>query len=214
MHRVLIIEDDRDINVTLQEAMRLAGYDAAGVESGQAALAEVERRCPDLVLLDQMLPDVDGVEICRRLRAAPGTASVPIIFLTARSGEQARVNGLTAGADDYVIKPFSMQELVLRVRALLRRAGTTPALRLGPEWLQCREQFRVWDSYAKIHLDRGEWRECQELCRSILGRCEQSLSPVERCLLYSRLARCAQGLGDRQAERSWQDLAHAEARIA
>jgi DNA-binding response OmpR family regulator len=214
MYRVLIVEDDADINATLQEAMRLAGYDVAGALSGEEALAEVERRCPDLVLLDQMLPDIDGIEICRRLRVGPRTKRVPIIFLTARTDEQARVRGLAAGADDYVVKPFSMQELVLRVRGLLRRSSSLPDIRLAPAWLHCREQFRVWDSYAKIHLERGEWQECLELCRSILHRCEHALSPAERCLLYSRLARCAEKLGDSQAERAWQELAHEQARFA
>jgi DNA-binding response OmpR family regulator len=214
MYRVLIVEDDADINATLQESMRLAGYDAVGVLSGEEAFAEVERRCPDLILLDQMLPDIDGVEICRRLRVGPRTKRVPIIFLTARTEENARVRGLSAGADDYVVKPFSMQELILRVRALLRRSSSLPDIRLAPAWLHCREQFRVWDSYAKIHLERGEWQECQELCRSILHRCEHALSPAERCLLYTRLARCAQKLGDQKAERAWQELAHEQSRFA
>jgi DNA-binding response OmpR family regulator len=214
MYRVLIVEDDADINATLQEAMRLAGYDAVGVLNGEDAFAEVERRGPDLVLLDQMLPDIDGVEICRRLRVSPRTKRVPIIFLTARTDEQARVRGLSAGADDYVVKPFSMQELVLRVRGLLRRSSSLPDIRLAPAWLHCREQFRVWDSYAKIHLERGEWQECLELCRSILHRCEHALSPAERCLLYSRLARCAQKLGDTKGERAWQELAHEQSRFA
>ncbi len=214
MHRVLIVEDDADINATLQEAMRLAGYDAAGALTGEAALTEVQRRCPDLVLLDQMLPDIDGVEICRRLRAAPRTKRVPVIFLTARTDERARVRGLTAGADDYVVKPFSMQELLLRVRGLLRRSSSLPDIRLAPAWLHCREEFRVWDSYAKIHLERSEWQECLELCRSILHRCEHALSPAERGLLYSRLASCAQNLGDQKAERAWQELAHEQSRFA
>lgn len=214
MYRVLIVEDDADINATLQEAMRFAGYTPVGVLTGEEAFAEIQRQCPDLVLLDQMLPDIDGVEICRRLRAAPRTSRVPIIFLTARSDEQARVRGLSVGADDYVVKPFSMQELLLRVRGLLRRSSSLPEIRLAPAWLHCREQFRVWDSYAKIHLDRGEWQECLELCRSILHRCERALSPAERCLLYSRLARCAQKLGDEKAERAWQELAHEQSRFA
>jgi DNA-binding response OmpR family regulator len=214
MYRVLIVEDDADINATLQEAFRLAGYDVVGTLTGEAALEEVQRRCPDLVLLDQMLPDIDGVEICRRLRAAPRTKRVPIVFLTARAGEESRVKGLASGADDYVVKPFSMQELILRVRGLLRRSSSLPEIRLAPAWLHCREQFRVWDSYAKIHLERGEWQECLELCRSILHRCEEALSPAERCLLFSRLARCSQKLGDQQAERAWQELAHEQSRFA
>jgi two-component system phosphate regulon response regulator PhoB len=214
MYRVLVVEDDADINATLQESLRLSGYDVVGALTGMAGLAEIERRIPDLVLLDQMLPDLDGLEICRRLRANQRTERLPIIFVTARAGEEARVQGLTHGADDYVVKPFSMRELLLRIGALLRRASALPQIRLAPAWLHCREQFRVWDTYAQIHLDRGEWRECQELCNSILARCEAALSPAERCLLYSRLARCAQNLGDPQAERAWQEMAHAQARYA
>jgi len=214
MRRVLIVEDDADINATLQEALRLAGYDTVGALTGEAALTEVERRCPDLVLLDQMLPDLDGVALCRRLRASPRTRSVPIIFLTARAGEEARVRGLEAGADDYVVKPFSLRELVLRIRGLLRRSSALPEVELAPAWLQRREQFRVWDSYAKIHLERGEWQECLELCRTILRRCEEALSPTERGLLYARLARCAQKLGDTAGADAWRELAHEEARSA
>jgi len=122
MARVLVVDDDADINAALRESLELAGYDVAGALNGMDALAEVSRQCPDLVLLDQMLPDLDGAEVCRRLRSAPESKRVPIMFLTARAGEEARVRGLALGADDYVTKPFSMQELLLRIRAVLRRA--------------------------------------------------------------------------------------------
>jgi DNA-binding response OmpR family regulator len=170
------------------------------------ALAEVSRHCPDLVLLDQMLPDLDGSEVCRRVRAAPASKRVPIIFLTARSGEEARVRGLALGADDYITKPFSMQELLLRIRAVLRRA-TPVEVRLPPEWVRLREQFRVWNSYAEIHLERGEWRDCLELSRSILVSCKDALSVAERAHIYERLARCAQALGDEKGKRDWQEMA-------
>jgi DNA-binding response OmpR family regulator len=207
MYRVLVVEDNADINAALQEALRLAGYDVVGALTGEEALLEIQQRRPHLVLLDQMLPDIDGLEICRRLRSEAPTARLPIIFLTARAGEDARVKGLASGADDYIVKPFNMQELLLRVRALLRRSGPLPEAQLAPAWLHCREQFRIWESYAKIHFDRGEWQECLELCRSILGRCEQALSPAERRVLYVRLADCAQKLGDRESEVTWQRLA-------
>src|ERR1700749_3155020 len=157
MYRVLVVEDNADINATLQEALRFAGYDVVGVLDGESALLEVRQRRPHLVLLDQMLPDIDGLEICRQLRSQVATMRLPIIFLTARSGEEARVKGLSCGADDYVVKPFNMQELLLRVSALLRRAGPLPEAQVAPAWLQCREQFRIWDSYAKIHFVHGEW---------------------------------------------------------
>jgi two-component system, OmpR family, phosphate regulon response regulator PhoB len=206
MFRVLVVDDDRDINDVVQEGLRAAGYDVAGALTGEEALAEVARRCPDLVLLDQMLPDIDGAEVCRRLRAAQQTRRVPIMFLTARAGQDARVRGLALGADDYVVKPFSMRELVLRVGAVLRRA-TPVEMRLPPEWVRLRDQFRVWNRYAEIHLARGEWRDCLELSRSILHNCDGALGPDERRRIFERIARCAQELGDVDAQKSWQSKA-------
>ena len=142
-----------------------------------------------------MLPDIDGAEVCRRLRRAPETKRVPIMFLSARAGQDARVGGLALGADDYVVKPFSMRELVLRVGAVLRRA-TPVEMKLPPEWVRLRDQFRVWNRYAEIHLARGEWRDCLELSRSILHNCDGALGPDERGRIYERIARCAQELGD------------------
>jgi DNA-binding response OmpR family regulator len=194
MARVLVVDDDSDINSALQSALRLGGYAAEGVETGAAALAACDRACPDLVLLDLMLPDVDGVEVCRRLRASPPSARVPIVFLTARTDEATRVRGLAVGADDYVVKPFSTQELLLRIRAVLRRA-TPVEMRLPPLWVRMRDQFRVWNGYAEIHLARGEWRDCLEVSRSILHNCDEALTPAERTQLYQRLSICAHHLG-------------------
>ena len=191
MTRVLVVDDDVDINESLQAALRLAGYEVVGALTGTAALAETARVCPDLVLLDQMLPDIDGIEICRRLRAAPETKRMPIVFLTARADEKARVHGLALGADDYVVKPFSMTELLLRIRAVLRRA-TPVELRLPPEWVRLRDQYRVWSSYAELHLARGEWRDCLELSRNILNSCNDVLSADERAQLSDRIALCVQ----------------------
>jgi two-component system phosphate regulon response regulator PhoB len=208
MSRVLVVDDDADINEALREALAVAGYEPTGALTGAAALAEVARACPDLILLDQMLPDIDGVEICRRLRMAPETKRVPIIFVTARGSAESRISGLALGADDYIVKPFSMQELLLRIRAVLRRA--TPAeLRISQDWVRRRDQYRVWKGYADLHFARGEWRDCLEVSRSILQSCEEVLTSVERTQLYERLARCAQGLGDVQGERAWQELARA-----
>ena len=206
MFRVLVVDDDPDINEVVQEGLRSGGYDVVGALTGAEALAEVERRCPDLVLLDQMLPDIDGVEVCRRLRGAQRTRRVPIMFLTARAGAEARVGGLALGADDYVVKPFSMRELILRVGAVLRRA-TPIELQLPPEWIRLRDQFRVWNRYAEIRLTRGEWRDCLELSRSILHNCDGALSPDERRRIYERIARCAQELGDTEGQKTWQGKA-------
>ena len=194
MARVLVVDDDSDINSALQSALRIAGYEAEGVETGAAALAVCERACPDLVLLDLMLPDLDGVEVCRRLRAARPSARVPIVFLTARTDEATRVRGLAVGADDYVVKPFSTQELLLRIRAVLRRA-TPVEMRLPPLWVRMRDQFRVWNGYAEIHLARGEWRDCLEVSRSILHNCEEALAPAERTQLLERIELCSRHLG-------------------
>ncbi|HVZ88137.1 MAG TPA: response regulator [Polyangia bacterium] len=207
MFRVLVVDDDPDINEALREGLRAAGYDAVGAHTGQEALEEIDRQNPDLVLLDQMLPDLDGVEVCRRIRATPRTKRVPVVFLTARSGQEARVRGLAAGADDYVVKPFSMRELILRIGAVLRRA-TPVEMHLPPEWIRLRDQFRVWNSYAEIHFARGEWRDCLELSRSILHNCEAALGPDERRRIYQRIARCAQEMGDTESQRSWEEKAH------
>jgi two-component system, OmpR family, phosphate regulon response regulator PhoB len=195
MARVLVVDDDSDINLALQMALRLGGYEADGAETGTAALEACARSCPDLVLLDLMLPDLDGLEVCRRLRANPATARVPIVFVTARTDETTRVRGLAVGADDYVVKPFSTQELMLRIRAVLRRA-TPVEMRLPPSWVRMRDQYRVWNSYAEIHFARGEWRDCLEVSRSILHNCEEALTPAERTQLYERLSACAKQTGD------------------
>ena len=208
MFRVLVVDDDPDINEVVQEGLRSAGYDAVGALTGAGALAEVARRCPDLVLLDQMLPDIDGVEVCRRLRADPRTGRVPIMFLTAMGGQEARVRGLALGADDYIVKPFSMRELILRVGAVLRRS-TPVEMHLPPEWIRLRDQFRVWNRYADIHLAHGEWQDCLELSRSILHNCDSVLSPDERSRIFERIAACAKELGDTDQQKTWQAKAEA-----
>jgi DNA-binding response OmpR family regulator len=208
MAQVLVVDDDVDINTSLQASLRMAGYEAVGVTSGTAALAELVRWSPDLVLLDQMLPDIDGVEICRRLRAAPDTRRLPIIFLTARSSEKARIDGLALGADDYVVKPFSTRELLLRIGAVLRRA-TPVEVKLPQAFVQLREQFRVRNGFAELHYERGEWRDCLELSRSILEACEEALAPHERGRIFERLERCAEQLGDEESRRAYHQLARA-----
>jgi DNA-binding response OmpR family regulator len=206
MARVMVVDDDPDIRVSLEEALKMAGYEVDSAGNGAAALAICREHCPDLVLLDQMMPDIDGLEVCRRLREAPSTARVPIVFLTARTSEKDRVRGLAAGADDYVIKPFSTAELLLRVRAVLRRA-TPVELKLPPLWVRLRDQYRVWNGYAEIHLARKEWRDCLEVSRSILDNCDEALTHVERMQLYERLSSCAQHLGDDEGYRNWRELA-------
>jgi two-component system alkaline phosphatase synthesis response regulator PhoP len=120
--RVLVVEDDPDIAELVARYLDKAGFTTERVGSGREALRVVSDRPPDLVVLDLMLPHMDGLEVCRLLRGQDATAAIPIIMLTARAEESERIVGLELGADDYLAKPFSPNELVARVRALLRRA--------------------------------------------------------------------------------------------
>ena len=133
--RVLVIEDEPDIRDLLAFHLEREGYTVTRSGSGADGLRLARAAPPDLILLDLMLPEVDGFEVCRRLRQDPVTQAVPLVMLTARGDEVDRVLGLELGADDYVVKPFSPREVVARVRAVLRRsrptAGTTPVT-IGP----------------------------------------------------------------------------------
>ena len=120
--RLLIIEDDEDIANLLGHALRKAGFEVGVMLSGAGVVARVREHPPDLLLLDVMLPGLDGRDICRTLRADAQTRTVPIIMITARAEEQERIAGLELGADDYITKPFSPREVVARVRAVLRAA--------------------------------------------------------------------------------------------
>jgi DNA-binding response OmpR family regulator len=125
--RILIVEDDPDIAQLVAHYLVKAGFTTERISSGRDALASIASKPPDLVVLDLMLPQVDGLEVCRAVRSDKHTAAVPIIMLTARSEESERIVGLELGADDYLAKPFSPNELVARVRALLRRAHRAPS---------------------------------------------------------------------------------------
>jgi two-component system, OmpR family, response regulator len=128
--RILIVDDDPQIRAVLEIALERAGYDVIAARDGAAGLRRALRDAPDLVVLDVGLPEMDGLEVCRRLRAK---SEVPVLFLTARDDEIDRVLGLEMGADDYVTKPFSPRELVARIKAILKRSGVQalPALRRG-----------------------------------------------------------------------------------
>jgi DNA-binding response OmpR family regulator len=116
--RVLVVEDDEDIALALQRSLRLEGYDVRIARDGEVALDDFRQFLPDLVLLDLGLPKLDGIEVAQRMRA---DGDVPILMLTARDAVESRVEGLDSGADDYLVKPFERQELLARMRALLRR---------------------------------------------------------------------------------------------
>ncbi|HET7617982.1 MAG TPA: response regulator transcription factor [Vicinamibacterales bacterium] len=132
--RILVVEDDRDIAELIAHYLRNAGYVVETLASGSAVLPHVRGRPPDAIVLDLMLPGMDGLLVCQALRRDPTTATIPILMLTARGDEADRVAGLELGADDYVTKPFSPKELTARVGALLRRAGRSAAgvLLYGP----------------------------------------------------------------------------------
>lgn len=124
--RILVVEDDRDIAQLVGRYLEKAGFIVDVQSSGSDAMVAMAQRAPDLLILDLMLPHMDGLEICRAVRANEKTASVPVIMLTAKAEESDRIVGLEIGADDYLSKPFSPNELVARVRALLRRAHRQP----------------------------------------------------------------------------------------
>ncbi len=133
---ILVVEDEQDIAELIAMNLRSAAYEVTTSGDGRSGLAKASSLRPDLLILDLMLPNLSGSEVARRLRAAPATASIPIIMLTARAGEGDQVAGLALGADDYITKPFSMKVLLARVQALLRRAADAPKpaerLTLGP----------------------------------------------------------------------------------
>jgi two-component system phosphate regulon response regulator PhoB len=160
MPSVLIVDDERDLASLVEFNLQQAGLHTAVALTGQQALALATQRVPDVVLLDLMLPDISGKEVCRRLRADPRTAAVPIVMLTARGEELDRVEGFEVGADDYVTKPFSPRELVLRIKAILRRAVPADAgvrLRLGLLSLDT-GAHRAWVEETPLDLTALEFK--------------------------------------------------------
>lgn len=122
--RALVVDDEENISYLVSSALRLEGYETVTAATGREALAQVEACNPDVVVLDIMLPDLDGLEVLKRLRAAGH--SQPVVFLTAKDATEDRVRGLTVGGDDYLVKPFAIEELLARITAVLRRAGNAP----------------------------------------------------------------------------------------
>jgi two-component system, OmpR family, phosphate regulon response regulator PhoB len=157
---VLVVEDEDSLATLLQYNLQKEGYEVALAGDGEEALLMVEERLPDLIVLDWMLPKVSGIEVCRRLRQRNETRNVPIVMLTARGEETDRVRGLDTGADDYVVKPFSMTELGARIRAVLRRIRPGLAedrVRRG-DILIDRVAHRVKRGGSEIHLGPTEFR--------------------------------------------------------
>ena len=118
---ILIVEDEEDIAGLIAHHMQGAGFNIMVAYNGAAAFKEISKQLPDLILLDLMLPDIDGIEVCKMLKQKPGTRDIPIIMVTAKAEEVDRIVGLELGADDYVVKPFNTRELVLRVKGVLKR---------------------------------------------------------------------------------------------
>jgi len=165
---VLIVEDEDALATLLDYNFQKEGFETAIALDGEDALIQAQERVPDIIMLDWMLPKLSGVEVCRRLRRRKNTASIPIIMLSARGDETDRVTGLDYGADDYMVKPFSMTELFARVRALLRR--TSPALlqdiiKLGDIEVDTKA-FRVRRADNAIHLGPTEFRLLDHLIRN------------------------------------------------
>jgi len=167
--KVLIVEDETDLVRTLEYNFRQAGFEVYTATTGREGLRIAAAKTPDLVLLDLMLPDLQGVEVCRLLKADPKTRATPVIILTARGEEVDRVVGFEIGADDYVTKPFSVRELVLRVRAVLRRGESTgkPAeiVKLGQLTIDS-EAHRVHVEGREVSLTALEFR----LLRTLVQR--------------------------------------------
>jgi two-component system, OmpR family, response regulator len=181
---VLAVDDEEHITELVAMALGFNGFDVDRAASGREALTAVDRRRPDLIVLDVMLPDLDGFEVARRLRQSEGAGShVPIIFLTARDATSDKIEGLRLGSDDYVTKPFSIEELIERVKAVLRRSSGAGAgeRRLSYADLELDEDTRdVWRAGRRVELTPTEYRLLHYLlsnARRVLTR-EQILERV------------------------------------
>ena len=158
--RIMVVEDEDSLATLLQYNLEKEGYDVALAGDGEEALMMVDERLPDLIVLDWMLPKISGIEVCRRLRQRNETRNVPILMLTARGEETDRIRGLDTGADDYVVKPFSMTELAARIRAVLRRLRPGLAedrVRRGDIIID-RVAHRVKRAGSEVHLGPTEFR--------------------------------------------------------
>ncbi|HET7826094.1 MAG TPA: response regulator [Anaeromyxobacter sp.] len=170
MTSVLLVDDERDLLSLLDFNLRGAGFETILATTGEQALAQLRRRVPDLVVLDLMLPDISGTELCSRIKSDPRTRHVPVMMLTAKGEEIDRVVGFEVGADDYVTKPFSVRELVLRVRAVLRRSRPGRTAERAPE------------AVGPIRVDVDSHR-------AFVDGVEVQLTPLEFKLLTTLMAR-------------------------
>ena len=166
--RILIVEDEQPLMLLLRYNLEAEGYEVEGASRGDEANLRLQEQVPDLVLLDWMLPGLSGIELCRRIRLREESKTLPIIMLTARGDESDRVRGLTTGADDYLTKPFSVPELLARVRAVLRRAKPAQLadLLVGGDIELDRKARRVRRAGTELHLGPTEFRLLEFLMQS------------------------------------------------
>lgn len=180
--KVLIIEDELPLAELLRYNLEAEGYRVSHAETGEEAEIMVSEELPDLMVLDWMLPSVSGIELCRRMRSKAETRNVPIVMLTARGEEADRIRGLSTGADDYVVKPFSLPELMARVKAILRRAAperTAEVLRVAEVELD-RAAHKVSRGLREVRLGPTEFRLLEFLMES-----PGASSPVRNCWMAS-----------------------------
>ncbi|MFL7811506.1 MAG: response regulator transcription factor [Anaerolineae bacterium] len=187
MSEILVVDDDRDVAQSIELSLRRRGFRVTLAHSGVEALKTLRRYRPDLVILDILMPGMSGLEVCRYLRADPNTVELPVIFLTARGQEQDRIDGLRAGADDYLGKPFNLEELILRVKAVLRRAQQDPVQERQAELVA-----------GGLHLDCRTFEVTTEEKEGIL------LTPTEFDLLYYLMSNAGQVFSsDRLLQEVW-----------
>jgi DNA-binding response OmpR family regulator len=187
MSEILVVDDDRDVAQSIELALRRRGFRVTIANSGVEALKTLRRYRPDLVVLDVLMPGMGGIEVCRRLRADANTADLPIIFLTARGRERDRIEGLRAGADDYLAKPFNLEELILRVKAVLRRFQRQPVEEAPAELV-----------VGQLRLDSRTFEVTTSEKQGIL------LTPTEFDLLYHLMAHPGQVFSsDRLLQEVW-----------
>jgi len=158
MKKILLIEDDSDLYALLKYNLEKEGFVLVGSQTGKGAIELCKRERPDLILLDIMLPDSDGLDICKGIRAQPSLTGIPIIFLTARASEADRIVGLELGANDYIVKPFFIRELIARIKIQFRPQPSAPqTLKAGSIELD-RSACRVWLESQEIQLTATEFR--------------------------------------------------------
>jgi two-component system OmpR family response regulator len=175
--RLLVVEDEPNILELLSASLRYAGFDVVTAAAGTEAVQAAQRHRPDLIVLDVMLPDMDGFDVIRRLRG--GGARIPVVFLTARDATEDKIRGLTLGGDDYVTKPFSLEEVIARIRAVLRRTrgdGVEPTPRITFADLELDEEsHEVWRGGEQIQLSPTEFK----LLRYFMSNSNRVLSKMQ-----------------------------------